>query len=283
VPLPVTRVQVTPASKEIFRNDEFTFTAKAFNSSGAEVSKPFIWQVTDPKVASIDGNGRVRGLTIGETKIQAIADGVIGEAYLTVLPDTFVLVEPIYASIAPGRSRQFTAKAYNARNNQQLAVSNFVWKTIPPIPGFSQFNVGTVDQTGTFRVNADAIQGNSTVVLASVGGSETAEGVATIIVGVAIGDDCGADVPGGAGIRIKSPTTVNLSLFSGQITSQIDAVAIDAQGNELPEVTLRYSSDNATAAIVSSSGMVTGSADGTANITVCVGSVSATVVVRVSL
>jgi hypothetical protein len=120
-------------------------------------------------------------------------------------------------------------------------------------------------------------------VLASVGGSETAAGAASVIVGVAIGDDCGADAPGVAGIRIKSPTTVNLSLFGGQITSQIDAVAIDATGNELPGVTLKYSSDNATAAIVSSSGMITGSADGTANITICVGSVSATVVVRVSL
>jgi len=127
----------------------------------------------------------VTGLKIGETKIRAVTKGIIGEANLTVNPDTVVIISPLIATINPGGSQQFNAQAYNARTGTVLsAITNFKWE-LPnyPLPGFEILNIGTVSSTGLVNVEPDAVPGLASFVIAYIGNNPDYGSVAPIIVG----------------------------------------------------------------------------------------------------
>lgn len=186
VVLPVVRVDVTPDAEDIFRGDTKQFVAKAYNGNNQEVTgETFTWSVEDPSIASISSSGLVTGLKIGETKVRAVTKGVIGEATLTVNPDTVVIISPFMATITPGNSQQFTAQAYNAKTATLLSgITNFKWE-IPnyPIPGFEIFNIGTVSTAGLVNVKPEAIPGITSFVIAYIGNNPDYGSVAPIIVG----------------------------------------------------------------------------------------------------
>ncbi len=186
VVLPVVRVDVTPDAEDIFRGDTKQFVAKAYNGNNQEVTgETFTWSVEDPSIASISSSGLVTGLKIGETKVRAVTRGIIGEATLTVNPDTVVIISPFMATIAPGNSLQFNAQAYNAKTATLLSgITNFKWE-IPnyPLPGFEIFNIGTVSPTGLVSVNSSAIPGISSFVIAYIGNNPDYGSVAPIMVG----------------------------------------------------------------------------------------------------
>jgi len=186
VVLPVVRVDVTPDAEDIFRGDTKQFVAKAYNANNQEVTgETFTWSVEDPSIASVSSSGLVTGLKIGETKIRAVTKGIIGEANLTVNPDTVVIISPLMATINPGGSQQFNAQAYNARTATVLsAITNFNWQ-IPnyPLPGFEIFNIGTVNSTGLVTVKPEAVPGLASFVIAYIGNNPDYGSVAPIIVG----------------------------------------------------------------------------------------------------
>lgn len=186
VVLPVVRVDVTPDAEDIFRGDTKQFVAKAYNGNNQEVTgQTFTWSVDDPSIASISSSGLVTGLKIGETKVRAVTKGIMGEAVLTVNPDTVVMISPIMATIAPGNSLQFNAQAYNARTATVLSgITNFKWE-IPnyPIPGFEILNIGTVSPTGLVSVNSTATTGIASFVIAYIENNPDYDSAAPIIVG----------------------------------------------------------------------------------------------------
>lgn len=266
VTLPVSRVEVSPSTGEMFRNETLQFTAKAYNTSG-EVSESFTWSTSDAAIASIDGNGKVTAKNVGEAVIYAEAKGIIGQAEVYVSPDTIVLVTPFNASITAGGSKQFTATAYDVKNNMAPlnGVTNFDW-TIPTY-GFSIFDFASVNSSGLVSVRNDALPGNLTFLLANVSGSPQTAGAAAISVSLC---DCGNGNPNVASIDI-SPSSLNISIFSNP-TAQVNATGLDANGNAVSNADLRYCSDNTSVAIVDEfTGEVTGSGPGNATISVCSG------------
>lgn len=270
VTLPVVRVQVTPGSASAFKGDTKQFTAKAFNGNNQQVTETFTWKTTNSSVATIDQNGLVTCVGMGEVTIQAIAKGVIGEAYLEVYPDTMVVIEPFYASVAPGKTKQFTAKVYNAKTNTVLSGVPLTWE-LPTFPaGFDILNIGTVSSTGLVTVKTDAIQGNASTVVCYVTGKEYTAGGAMVMVGVQAGDDCGSGNPAVASITVAEGNTINLSVTSNP-SKQLTVAALDALGNPVTNPELRYSSDNAVTCTVDSNGFIAAAAPGTAIITICSG------------
>ncbi|MCD4820044.1 MAG: Ig-like domain-containing protein [Candidatus Cloacimonetes bacterium] len=158
---PVVRVNVSPESQEMFINDSFQFSANAINSESQSVDITIEWKSTDPLVASIDQNGNVTAVSVGATKIQAIANGIIGEAECHVLPDTIIIVTPFLQSIGAGQSFTFNAQAYSLKNEQYLPnIDDFYWFMPQYPPPFDQFfNNASVNQAGTVSVEFDAIPG----------------------------------------------------------------------------------------------------------------------------
>jgi uncharacterized protein YjdB len=265
VTLPVTRVEVTPASASLFRGESQQLTAQAFNPDGP-VSKTFAWSSSDASVASVDGSGRVTAVGLGTAYISAIADGIAGRAEIFVSPDTIIQVTPFLASIRAGASMQFTAKAYNIRTGGTLlpGITNFSW--FIPSYGFPMFDFATVNASGLVSVNANAFVGNMTFVAATLPGRDDIGGVGVIMVSMC---DCGQGNPDVASISIAGP--LNISLL-GNPTGQVVATGRNSSGGTVSAPELRYCVDDmAVASIDDQTGFVTAMGPGTTTIRVCSG------------
>jgi uncharacterized protein (TIGR03437 family) len=167
----VARVEVTPAAATIFVGQQQQFTARAFDSSGNVLSGVlFVWQSSNPAVATIDNNGVARGVSEGTTEIRATARGVQSPpAQLTVnfTPQVLTTIEvtPSSASIPVGGGQKFTATAFDQFHNPMTGVT-FTWSTSDP-------NIATIDQTGlaigvslgqvTITASAQSVSGTATL------------------------------------------------------------------------------------------------------------------------
>lgn len=282
VTLPIVRVAVNPAGKEMFRGENFTFAAHAFNSSNTEVTgTTFTWASQDAGIASVDGTGKVTANSLGKTIITATASGVTGQAEVEVLPDSLLIVTPIMASIAPGGTKQFTAQAYtvNHTSHALTAISmpaGLTWEV--PVTGISIFDIATVNSTGLVTMNSSAMMGLSSVVVAHVSSPTIGEGGALIMVSDC---DCGTTTPGVDHINVTS-STMSISFMGGPVSA--NATAVDASNNPVSGATIHLCSDNtAVCTVDNSTGSIVPVSPGTAVITVCNGGISTTITVTVTL
>ncbi|MGH1334624.1 MAG: Ig-like domain-containing protein [Aureispira sp.] len=289
IELPVVRVVVSPESSDLLKNETATFTAKAYDVDNNEVSKSIQWSIEDNAIATIDANGVVTAKTVGETKIKAMVSGVVGVADVAVYPNSAIILDPWYAAIPAGSSRTFTAMKHPVvRVNGELALgtgtptTNVDWM-IPTYGGLAIFDIATVDANGTVTMKSNAQIGLATVLIATDKTDPEVGGSSSISVAVGSGGgtgcSCGSQAAGAASINLTSPSTVSLSL--GQ-TAQIQATVVDALGNPVSGAALVYCSDNVQVADVDFQGSIsaTGFGANTANITVCHGNLSQTIVVN---
>jgi hypothetical protein len=280
--LPVVRVAVNPSGKELFRNETATFTAKAYNSSNAEVSSTFTWVSQDPSIATVDANGLVTAKALGKTIITATASGISGQAEVDVLPDTTIIVTPIMASISAGATKQFTAQAYavNKTTKSLSAISmpaGLTWEV--PTTGLPIFDIASVNASGLVTMKSSASIGLSTVVIAHVSSPTIEEGAALVMVSDC---NCGTTTPGVDHILVSGGTTMTISLTGGPVT--VSAQAVDAGGNPVSGAAISLCSDNiAVCNVDATSNTIIPSGPGTAIITVCNGSVSTQITVNVTL
>ncbi|HWT02842.1 MAG TPA: lamin tail domain-containing protein [Pyrinomonadaceae bacterium] len=165
---PITRIEITPASASNNIGAKRTFTARAFsNTGGPEVevlNVSFIWDSSNPNVASVSPQtGRsttTTALSGGSTVIRARAGGQEANATLTVNFPAVARVEvtPETATIPVGGTQQFTARAFDAGNNEITGLT-FTWTS-------SNTGVATVDQSGV----ATGVGTGTTTIRASAGG-----------------------------------------------------------------------------------------------------------------
>lgn len=266
IPLLVTKVIVTPNSAEKFRNETQQFTATAYKSDGSVANETIIWNSTDLSVATVNASGMVTTVGAGDAYIQATAKGISGQSQIIVSPDTIVVVEPFWADVAAGGTKQFTAKAYNARTGMSLitTMTNFVWNI--PTYGSSAFDIATVSNTGLVTVKSDALPGFQTFVTATFAGNQDLGGGAAVTVSLC---DCGAGSPDVNSISASNQT---ISLMSG--IGQLSATALDIYGDVVSNPGLVFCSDSPSILnIVNPDGsVVMPGSPGIATITICSGS-----------
>ncbi len=282
VPIPVTRVTVTPGTGEIFRQQTIQFSAKAFDGNNAEVSRTFQWSVSDPTVASINSSGLLTGLGIGNVTVFAKTDGIIGQAEAIVSPDTVIFLTPISVSLAAGATQQFTPTVYNIRTGTTITgLTNFTWAV--PTYGIPVFDVATVNNSGLVTMRQNAMAGLVTFVECSLPSPTIMPGVSAITVAISQGEDCGAGNSEVATINVTNGNTFNLNL-STNATVALNVEALDALGNPVSAPALKFNSSNALVANVDFDGNISAAGEGTATITICSGNfASKTVTVNVSL
>jgi hypothetical protein len=284
IEIPVTKVTVSPGSTQTFRGQNVQFSAKAFNADGDDVTNEnsFVWTLSNDTIASISATGQVTPTGIGKTLVFAQSKGIIGQAELVINPDTVIIVEPFYTSIAPDNSQQFTATAYRYDGSSLTELSGITefewWIPTYGIPSIDDiFSIGTINASGEFTVKSDAFPGNSGFVIAHLPGTTADPGVGTITVGIADDCDCGSD--NSSITELNTSSTLNLSMF-GNPTADISVK--DQNDLTIDNSDLVFCSDNAQVASVDGTGSVMGTAEGTAQITICAGSVKTTVTVNVS-
>ena len=204
VPLPVTRVVVTPVLGEMFRNETLQLTAKAYNSAGAEVTGlNFSYAVLKkeeeddngmPVPVSVNQSGLVTANALGGAYVKVTAQGVSGQAEIVVNPDTAIFVNPFYVTLGTDISDPFnpktvtsatlTAKTYKVdrtkyRSDKANAFTlianpaNLKW--VLPETGIAEidnlFKVVTIKSQTTSSCVIEAIQGKvgSSIVIADAG------------------------------------------------------------------------------------------------------------------
>ena len=304
VPLPVSQVKITPGSWEMFKNETKSFAAKAYKSDGSEVTgKTIKWSIrttdstgTGP-AASIDQNGQVTAIRVGEASVYAEVEGIVSQANITISPEYAFVLTPIMSSLNPGEEKSFSLTTYQIvdktkyRNNDPAAfaqVSNPVgvkWE-LPfsqiPIIG-SQFTITSSNASScSIKAKDAATPGMMEFLLAYMENDDNyGPGVASLSVGMGGGGncDCGAENPAVASISVAN-TNVTLQAFFGSF--DLNAQALDAGGSPVNGAEIKYCSSNENVASVDFTGTITGLMSGTAQITVCVGSKSKIVNVTVN-
>lgn len=190
----------------------------------------------------------------------AIATACGGGSDDTVGPDpnvvTSVVIDPTSASLtAIGATQQFTASARNS-NGGAVSGKSFSYTSSSPSVA-SVTGGGLVTSVGN---------GTTTITATLTGGTLSANATVTVAQTV-------------SALTATPPTTT--LLIGG--TQQITVAATDSRGVAIASPSVGYTSSAETVATVSTSGLITAVALGTATITATSGTVSATVAVTVSL
>lgn len=246
---PVASVSVSPSAPSVAIASTVQFTASTRDASGNALSgRTISWSSSNTAVATISAAGVAGGVAAGTVTITATSEGVSGQATLTVTttapppppPVATVTVSLGSSSVTAGQGTQATALLKDAGGNV-LTGRTIAWSS-------SNTAVATVNATGAVTSLA---AGTAKITATSEGKS----GFATLTVTAPVVPVAAVTVSLGAS-----------SLTTGQ-TTQATAVTKDASGNVLTGRLITWSSSNTTVATVSSSGLVSALAGGTAQIT----------------
>ena len=254
---PVAGIVVNPSSSTLALNAQLPLQALVQDGSGGLVPDAAVtWTVENSTIASVSPAGVVTALALGTTQVAASARGKSGVATITVqkTPVASVVVRPNRVDAAIGSNTQLTATALDA-SQATLADRAIIWTT-------SNAAVATVNATGVVKAVA---AGTATITATSEGKSDAS--VFTI-------------APGAVARVDVTPAPVTMA--TGQ-TQQLVAAPKDAGGNLLTGKPVVWASSNSAAATVTSAGVVTAIAPGTATITATVDGVSGSSAITVSV
>jgi uncharacterized protein YjdB len=229
--------------------------AMAYDSTGNQITgRAVTWSSAKPSVATVSSLGVITGVDTGTTKISAIVDGVSGSTTETVGGATVANLSVVLdkSSVPVGSTAQATAIATDASGNV-LTGRTVTWNS-------SSSSIATVSSGGLVTA-----VGSGTVSISGTVDGKTAS--ATLVVTSAVV----------ASVTVTAATT---SLSVGQST-QATAVLKDANGN-IVTAPITWSSSAPSIASVSSSGLVTAVAAGSATITAMSGTVSGTLPITVA-
>ena len=240
-PTPVASVRLTPSTRDLLVGQTVQLSAQALDAQGNVLAgRPIGFTSSNGTVASVNSAGLVTALAPGSAIITAASEGktAVSTVTVTAVPVAAVVVTPNTSDLVVGQTTQLEAEPRDAAG-QALAGRAVVWSTSAP-------NVASVTSTGLVTSIAP---GSATITAASEGKS----GTASITVS-----------PKPVSAVIISPGQA--SVIMGQ-TVQLSAQVTDDQGSVLSGRPISFTSSATSVATISSSGLVTGVAPGTATIT----------------
>ena len=236
----VATIAVEPSSSTLDVGADVPLHAVVQDGSGQPVTGvTVVWTVQDSTVARVSSLGVVSALGAGSTKVAASASGVSAVATVIVrrTPVASVAVQPGAPALLQGQTVALTATPLDA-GGAPLPDRVVAWSS-------SNGDVASVTPDGV--VHAGAV-GSATITATSEGVS----GSATVTV---------APVPVGSVSLL--PTTA--TLVAGTSTT-LTATVRDANGAVVTDRIVTWTSSDARVAIVSTAGVVTGVAPGSAAI-----------------
>ncbi|HEX5181427.1 MAG TPA: Ig-like domain-containing protein, partial [Gemmatimonadaceae bacterium] len=253
---PVASVAETPDSATIIIGGTVQLSASALDSSGNVLTgRTITWSAADSTIASVSASGLVKGVVAGLTQVYATSEGKRDSTTITVAeaPAASVAVTPSSVSLVVGASKQASATVRDANGNV-LTGQTVTWKS-------SATGVATVSSNGMIQ----AVAVGSATVTATSGGKSGTAGITVTQVPVATVS--------------LSPTSATLSVGG---TQQLTATLKDSANNVLSGRTITWQSSSTSVATVSSSGVVTAIAAGSAVVKATSESKSATASITVS-
>lgn len=254
--VPVTAVSVTPPTASLTVGQSTQLSATPRDAQGNVLTGRVVnWSGGSPNVATVSATGVVTGVGIGSTTVTATIDGVSASASITVtqVPVATVTVTPTVVVTFVGLTVQLTATARDANNNV-LTGRVITWaSTAPGTASVSNGGTVTALAAGTASVSAT---------------SEGQVGAATVTVNAA---------PVVSVISI-APSPTNVIVGN---SATLVATARDQYGNTMSGVSFTWTTNDASIATVSGTGVVTGVAVGSTSVTASSGGVSRNATVNV--
>jgi uncharacterized protein YjdB len=239
-PAPVAAVTVSLANSSINAVETTQASASLVDANGTALTgRTITWSSDNTGVATVSPAGLVTAVSTGTANIVATSEGKTGTAPVTITPAPVasVTVAPPSGSLVEGSTLQLSAETRDAKG--RLITGRFVsWST-------DAHGIATVSATGLVTAVAP---GTANITAES----ENKIGMATINV---------TAIP----VATVSVSLATSTVIAGQ-TTQATATTLDGSGNTLTGRVVVWSSDNATVATVSSTGLVTSHAAGVANI-----------------
>jgi len=241
-PEPVASIAGLSALDSLRLGKSMTLTVQTLDAAGNRLpGRTVMWTSRTPTVAAIDANGVVTAVSYGTTAITARSEGATATMNLVVQPGaTSVVLFPTITSVAIGSTRQLTV-VVSDNGGQAIAGRSIVFSS-------SNAGVATVNAAG---VVIGISQGTANI---------TAESVFDQVSGTARVDVTPVPVSSVAIAPAGSQT-----VFDG-LTLQFSAVLRDAN-NVIIARPVSWTTSNQSVATVSSNGLVTGVALGSAQIT----------------
>ncbi|MDE2157401.1 MAG: Ig-like domain-containing protein [Gemmatimonadota bacterium] len=235
---PTPFMKVEPANALVVIGATVTYTATIYDTAGKALpAEPMVWSTDDPSIATIDGTGLATAKVPGRVTIVATGGGLRGTAFLTVAEPAVatITIEPATDSVLIGDVIDLVATARDAQG-RALGGVPFGWSS-------DHSEIVAVNESGQATAIAEGV--------ASIqAGFRSHSGTATITV-----------------FRHPSSVTVNPPQAQVRMGDHISMSAVlhDAGGNpQGGKVT--WTTTDAAIATVSTSGVVTGVAEGSATI-----------------
>src|SRR5947209_5886031 len=237
----VASVGVSPASANMSVGGTTQLSATPKDAAGNVLAGRLVtWTSSSSAIATVSAGGLVSGAAVGSATITATSEGQSASATITVatVPVAAVAMSPATAAVLVGATVQFTATLLDAAGNV-LSGRSVTWASTGPA-------VATVSSTGL-------VTGVAPGAVTITATSEGQTGSAAVIVN---------PVP----VASVSVSPVSAGIEVGQPV-QFTATPLDANGTPLSGRSITWASSAPAVAAVSTGGLVTGVAAGTATIT----------------
>jgi len=153
-------IQVSPSTATIEQGAIAPLSCLAVDSRGVVVSMPPSWNMTDPKVATVDANGAVAAQRPGTAVASCTVDGKTATATITVVasPVAFLEVTPGAGVLVLGKSLQLSGTPLDS-NGAVVADHRVQWSTVDSA-------IATVSPTGAV---VGHLEGTANVIAVSGG------------------------------------------------------------------------------------------------------------------
>jgi len=246
-PIPVATVSVSPPTASLQVGASVQLSASTLDANNNVLTGRVVaWTSDSPGVATVSSAGRVTAVAAGTTTVTASSEGHTGTSAITVsapapVPVASVSVTPVAPSLLTGATVQLSASTRDAAGNV-LTGRVVTWASSAP-------GIATVSTAG--RVTGVAA-GSATITASSEGQNGTTTVTVT------------APAPVPVSSVAVTPATPSVQVGA---TVQLSASTRDASGNVLSGRAISWSSSAPNISTVSSSGLVTAIAAGTATVT----------------
>ncbi|HXI19997.1 MAG TPA: Ig-like domain-containing protein, partial [Gemmatimonadales bacterium] len=142
VQMPVAAVRVQPASVTLSAGQTTQLAAALEDAAGNPLNRPVTWSSSDQAIATVDANGLVTGVAVGDATVSATSEGIQGHAGVTVrvAVGSVVIADPGTDPLEVGLTLQLSATVLDVNGNT-LTDRPLTWSS-------SDAAVATVDDAG---------------------------------------------------------------------------------------------------------------------------------------
>jgi trimeric autotransporter adhesin len=247
------RLEISSTTSSIIVGGSTTFTLTYFNNQGnsAPVPSGVVWSSVNSSIATVNQQGLVTGIAVGQTSIKATLNTIVATASITVTANQERLeISPGNLNIMTGSTGTFNLTYFNTQGMQTTVPSGVVWASM-------NSNMATVNQQGI-------------VTGVNVGQTNIMATLNTLIATASVTISSNTQL---ASI-VLTPATV-LEINKTQF-STVTATGYNAAGTVIPGLSFTFASANTSLVTVLNNGIVQGVEYGTANITASSASITST-------